>query len=307
MPGLEQYELPHDPNSEHQLHWQPGQHGKGFLTPEGILHHWPTPRIDGDPSHRRYMMEKGMGDMYSEMTNDQRGHLFWIYPEGNIEGLNHGASWGDPKYKAVMERRLQEIDPRLGPINDLTNGWTFGSYNHQQRSLEEKKEMYRTDPVNAERVLDWDEWVGQGDTHTHPHVEWVPTHELAKFMEYDRRPGGRDNASSVERWEALKDHINQHGFNFPIHLEFNPDEGHAHMGEGNHRTQMALDLGIPAMPVRVNRSRRRSPTQIPVNLQMRPEWEDRYSEGGYRVPDSLKPSWIGLPTVPAPVANGWQM
>src|SRR5689334_15711457 len=118
MPGLEQFQIPHDPDSEHQLHWQPGQHGKGILTPGGQLHHWPVDRIDGDPSHRRYIQEILGHDLYRVPDQQEKGHLFWLYPEGQIEPLVHGSTWGDPKYTSAMVKRIQAIDPRLGPLVD---------------------------------------------------------------------------------------------------------------------------------------------------------------------------------------------
>lgn len=133
-------------------------------------------------------------------------------------------------------------------------------------------------------------------------TEWVPTHELKKFMEYDRRPGKPDAHSSPERWNALADHIKDNGFANAVVLDFNPDTGHAHMSEGNHRTQIALDAGIPHMPVRVYRSRRTSPTQIPVNPQPQPEWENH--RGDTHWPSDIRPSHIGLPTVPPPSSQG---
>lgn len=152
------------------------------------------------------------------------------------------------------------------------------------------------DARGQHRVLEgWD------DEFKYPYpeeTEWVPTHELRKFMEYDRRPGGLHSDGDIERWNALSDHIKQNGFANPVILDFNPDTGHAYMSEGNHRTQIALDAGIPAMPVRVYRSRRTSPTQIPVNAIAQPEWENH--RGDTHWPSNMKPSHIGLPTVPAP-------
>ena len=152
------------------------------------------------------------------------------------------------------------------------------------------------DPIAYEREHDWDR---QGDVGRHPDIEWVPTTELRKFIEYDRRPGKKDSWYP-DRYNALAKHIKQNGFKNPVQLEFNQDSGTAHMGEGNHRTWIALEAGIPSMPVRVNRSRRQSPTQVRVHLNPQPEWESQYDPSGYHVPSSLKPSHIGLPVVPAP-------
>jgi hypothetical protein len=162
--------------------------------------------------------------------------------------------------------------------------------------LEAKRKHMDEDPVGYERSHSWDP---DGDVqYGNENIEWVPTHHLKKFMEYDRRPGGKDFSGNPERWNALSEHIKQNGFKNPIWIDYNKDTGHAHMSEGNHRTQIALDHGIPAMPVRVMRSRRTSPTQIPVPLHPQENWKDH--NGEMWVPDMLKPSHIGLPVVPAP-------
>lgn len=185
-------------------------------------------------------------------------------------------------------------EPQKSPFVD---SWEKGNVEDRARRDQQKLE-WQQDPVGAERRQYWDQ---PGDVGRHPDIEWVPTHELKKFIEYDRRPGASDAHSSPERWRELGNHIRENGFKNPAVLEFNPDTGMAHMGEGNHRTWLALEHGIPAMPVRVYRSRRSSPTQVPVTIHPQPGWSDH--RGEIRVPDSLKPSHIGLPTVPEP---GWQ-
>jgi hypothetical protein len=300
---LDQFQVPYDPSSQHQLHWEPGSYGKGIMSRDGTLHTWNTWREDGDPNHRRYMMESPSFnyDPYQPGFRGNDDHMyFWVDPNGNLFLLNRE---GD---KDAVQR-IQQIDPRLHREGPDAN-WNFtAGIDHQQRAMpdfETQKQMYREDPIAAETQLEWDRYIGQGDTHNHPDVEWVPTHALKPFMEYDRRPGQPDSASSPERWRALKDHIRQNGFNNPVILEYNPDTGTAHMGEGNHRTGIAHELGLPAMPVRINRSRRTSPTQIPVKIQERPEWRNHLGE--QHVPASLKPSHLGLPTVPPP-DQGWQL
>lgn len=191
---------------------------------------------------------------------------------------------------APPPRQPRQVDP-------ATAAWE-----ERQRQWKEKRDAERLewerDPLAAERNQ-WDD--SRGDVGHHPDIEWVPTAHLKQFIEFDRRPGRTHAIGSPERYEELASHIREHGFRNPVVLEYNPDTGHAHMGEGNHRTWIALEHGIPAMPVRVYRSRRESPTKVPVELQHRPEWED--FRGQQHIPDSLKPSHIGLPTVPEP---SWQ-
>lgn len=165
----------------------------------------------------------------------------------------------------------------------------------QDRSLQNTPEVEPSTPVPYTPPSDWN---NLGDVDTHPDVEWVPTDELRKFVEYDRRPHGKDYQGNDERWKALGEHIKQNGFTNPVVLEYNQDTGMAHMGEGNHRTWIALEHGIPAMPVRVYSGGRTSPADQPVTLQELPEWENHLGE--QHVPQSLKPSHIGLPTVPPP-------
>lgn len=285
MSSLDQYQIPHDPDSQHQLHWIPGNYGKGLVTPDGTLHHWNIPHLDGNPTHRQYIMQAGMGDPYRGKMNLGMFTPFWINPQGGYE-IAHQAS-------SDNSHIISQIDPRLRPEYQA---WRFGDARSQQRAIDREN----MSPVEFERTYAWDEDLKYDH---HPATEWVPTHELRKFMEFDRRPNSPDANSTPERWKALKDHINQHGFANAVVLDFNPDTGHAHMSEGNHRTQIALDTGYPYMPVRVYRSRRTSPTQIKVNAIPRPEWADRHSPDGYHWPSDLSPSDIGLPTVPAP--NQW--
>lgn len=394
--GLDKYQSPKNPNTQHQLHWGPGQYGKGLVESNGTVHHWGVGAFeDGAPYHVQYRQEH-------DITG--RGYTpFWISRTGEVESL--------PRNTVDWEA-VGKLDPRLDVSR--AESWKFGGLDHQQRALgedpqiiddepgdwtgweegddqgysarrpfvydesnnviyigkpgehhddiyskyktnpmysyegyimkglpdhpdevsfyrnsppnkdailnlvsehsgvpavdplgddlwkfawtEEEKELRERDPLAFERQMDWDR---RGDVGRHPDVEWVPTHELKKFIEYDRRPGSV-HQHDPERYQALADHIVQHGFKNPVQLEFNQDTGTAHMGEGNHRTWIALEHGIPAMPVRVNRSRRDSPTQIPVDFRPLPEWEDRFDPSGYHVPPSLKPSHIGLPTVPSP-------
>lgn len=132
----------------------------------------------------------------------------------------------------------------------------------------------------------------------HPDIEWVPTHALKPFMEYNRRPGSKDAWSSKERWEALGEHIKANGITKPLWIDFNPHTSTGHLSEGNHRLQLALDHGIPALPVRVMQSQRQSPTQVPLQAIAQPEWADHRGETHW--PTYMRASHVGLPIVPAP-------
>lgn len=324
--SLDAFQIPHDHDSKHQLHWTPGKHGKGLIEPDGTLHHWSVgDHEDGNPTHRQYMQEKNLGDPWEidPAKRPQANRMFWITPEGTVEALGSGATWGDPDRAEAYLKEVQAVDPRLGPIR--ANEWHFGGVEDQSRGMSDadiddwiealvrsvtpkqkpetveqaklREQREKLGPIGYEQYADWDH---DGDTFRHRDVEWVPTHVLKDFMEYDRQPGGKD-ATNPERYEALKEHIRQNGFKNPIQLEANMDESHAHMGEGNHRAAIALELGIPAMPVRVNRSTRRSPTKVPIRIDHDSFPKDHMGQPWHT--DSMKPSQIGLPTVPPPGAQ----
>lgn len=200
---------------------------------------------------------------------------------------------------AGPERSILDPDPATQAWEQRRREWA-----HER---DKERSEWERDPIGYERTNDWD---NTGDVGRHPDIEWVPTADLKKFIEYDRRPGMEHDTGSPERYQALTDHIRENGFRNPVIIDYHEDKSVAHMSEGNHRTHIALENGIPAMPVRVYRSRRDSATAIPVTLHPQPEWADHLPVGhpsrepsGYRVPDSMKPSHIGLPTVPAPT---WQ-
>jgi hypothetical protein len=118
------------------------------------------------------------------------------------------------------------------------------------------------------------------------YVEWMDPKELWPYREYDR---------DLDRHDDFLEHVQEHGLKEDVKLEYHPDTGMVHIGEGNHRVKHALEQGWPALPVTVLRTQR-----IPEGLpgQKAPTYiePDRY---GY-VPGVIKPSQIGLPVVPAP-------
>jgi hypothetical protein len=452
MYDLDHFQLPHDPTSTHQLHWKPGSYGKGVIEEDGTVHTWPTGGIlDGEPSHRHYMIDKGIGDPYPSQSLQKGTVKFWIKPEGEVEVLS---DWGSPSEETYSY--LQRIDPRLTPATDefyrfadtqaqdrvlhgggppkmvggyqpasldavqrnayngrtpfiyhapentvyvgrpgwhhdtvrshyglqsdpmapnlyegfATHGlddhpdennrwpsgveWTSHQVipdNHEEvleavadhtglpadhadgniwrfaatpaptpeeltNMIMEMLPLHKTelkpdpvadqrarekaeDPLGFEMRNDWDR-PGDVESAERLGIEWVPTHALKPFLEYDRRPGGKDAWGNQERWDALGEHLKANGFKNPVWIDFNPDESTGHLSEGNHRVQLALDHGIPAVPVRVYRSRRPSPTQVKVTPKPEPQWEDQFDPTGYHYPDYMKPSHIGLPTVPPP-------
>ena len=71
------------------------------------------------------------------------------------------------------------------------------------------------------------------------------TEELTKFREYDKEDLRRDDAS----FEELKTDIKENGIKEELIIFFGRN-GKVHIGEGNHRHQIALELGIDKIPVR---------------------------------------------------------
>jgi hypothetical protein len=135
----------------------------------------------------------------------------------------------------------------------------------------------------------WDEYYGKnwkGFSTFPEYIEYVPTEALIPYQEYDRD-------LSSEYSTDLATHIENYGVHSPIILEYNVDNGQVHIGEGNHRLKIALQQGIEAVPVRVYTSMRQG-----QNYGMVPE---PYPPDEFNyVPQHLKPSDIGLPTVDPP-------
>jgi hypothetical protein len=311
----------------HELNWTPGNDGKGLVAPDGAVHTWNVDRLDGVPNHRHYMIDHGMGDPYPNQDLRNQVSAFWIGKQGETEIIH---DWGDPTGETYD--MIERIDPRLRRTQDPYFNFSYSrtaDMQNQKRALtpedeelinmltgtvpppikrtpeqEARQQERENDPLGHEMRGDWD----QPSETDHPDVRWVPSHELAKFMEYDRKPGGKDAWTSQERWNALGEHIKQNGIKRPVWIDFNPDTSMAHLSEGNHRVQLALDHGLDAVPVRVIRSTRKSPTQVRVNATPQPEWEDRYDPSGYHWPQYMTAEHIGLPTVPAPdLTGGWQL
>src|SRR3954467_12711863 len=126
---LEHYAIPHDPEAVHQLHWQPGQHGKGIISRDGTVHTWPVDRQDGEPGHRRYIMETMGTDPYGPNFRgpEDEHSYFWIGPEGDFQPLQGSG----PEQLAAV----QAVEPRIGPPQGDWNTWHFGDAQEQERTL----------------------------------------------------------------------------------------------------------------------------------------------------------------------------
>jgi hypothetical protein len=125
-------------------------------------------------------------------------------------------------------------------------------------------------------------------------AEMVPVEWLKQYHEYDRPGRGPEGYAQTkpEYWDRLKNHIQQHGFEDPLTLEYNPDSGNAYLGEGNHRLGIAEELGMTHVPVHVYRNSKDWQGHPWVKATEPGQYVD---ERGY-FPQSTKPSAIGIPT-----------
>lgn len=108
----------------------------------------------------------------------------------------------------------------------------------------------------------------------------VPTSELAKYREFDRRtqPFGTD-------MDTLKADIAQNGFREPLILTYGAEDNKVSLGDGNHRLGVAQELGIKELPVRVI-TRQKIGNNVGVAV---PGYKGEKS-----IPAGLSPSDIGL-------------
>jgi len=74
-----------------------------------------------------------------------------------------------------------------------------------------------------------------------------PTEELIPFREYTQDQ--LRNQVDSERYQELKDNMEAEGIEEPL-IVYLGKNGVAKIGEGNHRHEIALELGMPEVPVR---------------------------------------------------------
>jgi 2'-5' RNA ligase len=127
------------------------------------------------------------------------------------------------------------------------------------------------------------------------YAEMVPISELDHLREWDRRPG-KDPQSAVDPayWNELKDHIAKHGIGSPLSLEYNPRTGRGYLGEGNHRLQIAQELGQTHAPVYIYRSSKDDERMQPMHQPGAYSMLD--NRGFSQFGQYMKPSDIGMPT-----------
>ena len=105
------------------------------------------------------------------------------------------------------------------------------------------------------------------------------------------------NRYGTEAWDALRDDVALNGFREPAFLEYNHQTGQGYLGEGNHRLAVALELDVP-LPVAVFRTRKTAPDYPMQQITEPGQYSMRDARGFSRFPEFIRPSEIGLPTVP---------
>jgi hypothetical protein len=91
----------------------------------------------------------------------------------------------------------------------------------------------------------WYDWMMQGKKPANRRG-YMSTSELEPFREYKRAQ--LRNSPRTKYYRELKKDIERHGMDEPVVLILGRD-GHAYIGEGNHRHEIAKDLRIEFMPV----------------------------------------------------------
>ena len=112
------------------------------------------------------------------------------------------------------------------------------------------KTYYTIDRNNhpyIEQILNcWSESRGTiGDSNINNHKPaYYPTEEITPYREYAKERLRRN----TKEYEELKADIEKNGIREPLFIELGLN-GKAKVGEGNHRHQIALELGLERVPV----------------------------------------------------------
>jgi hypothetical protein len=202
-----------------------------------------------------------------------------------------GADEIERRANEALARRLQLFLKPKDENHDVqdTQMSMFGSIHHKRVS------DYDYDALLQRNRESWDQYNDLAG-HKGDYVGWVPTDVVARFSEYDRRPGGKHEIHFPGYWDTLREHIRENGFKSPLYLDVNQDKETAHLSEGNHRVQIAQELGLSHVPVIMYRSNRSSAGERPITLDRSQFPEDRFDPTGYRMPDMFHPAIAGLPT-----------
>lgn len=108
----------------------------------------------------------------------------------------------------------------------------------------------------SQRVLNPDQFQNpmNGQAGREKPVGWMDTGKAWSHREYDSStPGWRDKGGPGS-YDALKADIQQHGIREPLTMQYDAGSHQAIVGEGNHRLEIARELGHKAVPVTVQRA-----------------------------------------------------
>lgn len=120
-------------------------------------------------------------------------------------------------------------------------------------------------------------------------VEWVPIDVIEKYSPVDRSQPDM-SLYTEEDWQALRDSVAQ-GWTSPLILTYFKNDNTAVLSEGNHRLQVAKQLGLTEVPVRVYRL---SMTSAESSYSDEAQPVPGHPDAPDYVPADLKPSDIGL-------------
>lgn len=117
--------------------------------------------------------------------------------------------------------------------------------------------------------------------------------------EYEHGPGfsrdmdGRKYAPkrSPEEWNSLVSDIRENGIQEPLHLQYNPKEHAAYLGEGNSRLQAAAEAGLKTVPVLGHRTSVVD-DRASYKLPGRPSYAGHFP-GDFKVSGVLPKSYMG--------------
>jgi hypothetical protein len=123
-------------------------------------------------------------------------------------------------------------------------------------------------------------------------VELVPVSELLKFREFDRLQEGKfSKKESYDNIKLLEDVYKKEGITSVLIIEYSVADNKVLLIEGNHRLNVALELGVRYLPARVVKRNSSFPSlQKKKAMDVIGVVPDKY---GY-VRSNLKPSAVGI-------------
>lgn len=123
-------------------------------------------------------------------------------------------------------------------------------------------------------------------------VELVPVSELLKFREFDRLQDGKfSKQQSYDNIKLLEDVYKNEGITSVLIIEYSMADNKVLLIEGNHRLNVALELGVRYLPARVVKRNSSFPSlQSKKAMKVIGVVPDKY---GY-VRSNLKPSAVGI-------------